>query len=124
MTNTSDNIGAYRLDYKFISDPYDRKHLAYWVRVSRFAKAGNGKSAYPVEYFLFRVDCPSQTYAVIARYDVDREGKIIESRSHIFADPAQKKLPDSKGGPRINFYNSPPVLVAAAWMQDACFPGD
>lgn len=125
LTKTSDNVGAYRLDINLVTGPSERfKHPVYWVRVSRFVKAGDENSAYPTEYFLLKIDCPSQTYMLAAKYDVDREGKDIGPRPHIFTDPVHKKLPNSKGGPRINFYNSPPELVAAAQLQDACFPGD
>ena len=124
LTSTADSIGAYALDHKFVSDPYDRKHLAYWIRVSRFAKTGDEKSAYPTEYFLIKIDCPSQTYVIAARYEVDRDGKDIGPRPHLVADPVRKRLPGSEGGPYINFYNSPPELVAPEQLQPACFPGD
>ena len=125
LTATSDKSGAYRLGFRVLTKPEDNfKHLVYWIRVSRFEKAGDPKSAYPSQYLLFKIDCPSQTYVLAARFDVDRDGKDIGPSPHTFANPVRKKLPGSKGGPHINFYNSPPELVAAAQLQQACFPGE
>lgn len=123
LTQNQDSFGKYRMESKMISGLDENyKNPVFWIRLVRQAKSGDATSEYASQYLLFKLNCSTETYVVQERFDSDSSGKDLGPVPHLIKNPVRKKLPNSPDGPRINFYDAPPELVATSLLRDTCFP--
>ena len=124
VATQNDPKGKYQLYFHFVTgqDQVGNSPIV-WVKVVRFKSDADKKSGYPAEYFLFNVDCGSNSYAVSAKFEYDADGHDLNPESHYSKNPLRTQIPGSKSRVYVKPGMSPPEMWAASLMDQECTAG-
>ena len=124
VATQSDPKGKYQLFFHFVTgqDQIGNSPIV-WVKVVRFKSDTDKKSGYPAEYFLFNVDCATNSYAVTAKFEYDADGHDLNPTSHYSMNPLRTKIPGNKSGVYVKPGVSQPEMWAASLMDQECTAG-